>query len=78
MGMDERESRSRAVRCGTTFMRAETDDQKIRYRAQPREITLKDGRYMIFYTFADESAKDSSAEANEAVSPAEPEDEKNV
>jgi hypothetical protein len=31
---------------------------------QQRRITLEDGRYLIFYTFADEAAPPASSEAS--------------
>jgi hypothetical protein len=43
---------------------SENEEADVMHR---RRIRMKDGRYMIFYTFGDESDTDSSVEDEEAV-----------
>ena len=55
---------------------AESEDLKPLLELHSRQILLEDGRYMIFFTFGDESDKDASAA--EAQIPAEVEEIINV
>jgi predicted lipoprotein with Yx(FWY)xxD motif len=50
----------------------ENDEASVMHR---RRITLKDGRYMIFYTFDDDAQAAASAGSKEAVSESETEAE---
>ena len=42
----------------------EQEDDKIQPRMHTRQITLDDGRYMIFFTFGDETADDTGKEGD--------------
>ena len=45
-------------------MPEQEDDDKLHPPMHTREITLEDGRYMIFFTFGDETPDDAAKEGD--------------
>jgi hypothetical protein len=52
------------------LIRASTEQAEFRRDMQRRQITLEDGRYLIFYTFDEETAAPSNSNEGAAESPA--------